>query len=109
MLSPVTITQRELLSISPEVRTYVRDSTTTRCVPTAPTAAVQGSLLVVPDEDEVALEPYQTLLLGHPTRSLPPKGAMIVPDPIEIYYKSLGLNKAPNIDHLTVAKESTAI
>ena len=64
--SPVTITQHELLSISPEVRTYVRDSTTTRRVPTAPAAAVQGSLLVVPEEDEVALELYQTLLLGHP-------------------------------------------
>ena len=66
MSSPVTITQHELLSISPKVRTYVRDSTTTRRVPAAPAIAIQGSLLVVPDEDEVALEVYQTLLLGHP-------------------------------------------
>ena len=89
--------------------TNVRDSTTTRCVPTAPAVAAQGSLLIVPDEDEVALEPYQTLLLSHPTQSLPPKGTTIVPDLIEIYYKLLGPNEAPNIDRLTVAKESTAI
>jgi len=111
MDSPVTITQRELLSIAPEVRGQVRESTTTRRIPTVPSTTTQASLQVTIDEDDedddMAYDIPPTV--ARTAEKTPPIGSTIVPDPIESYYNSLGPGEAPDLDRLTVAKESTAI
>ena len=109
MDSPVTITQRELLSLSPEIRGQVRESTTTRRVPTAATATAQTSLQVTIDEEDLAYEIAPAFALGKTGGTVPPIGSTIVSDPIELYYNSLEPGEVPDIDRLTVAKESTAI
>jgi hypothetical protein len=109
MDAPITITQRELLSISPELRTQVRDSTTTRRIPTATTGNTQATFHVATTDDE---EEYQTALafsLAQREGRVPPPGALVVADPIEAYYDSLEPGEILDTDRLTVAKESTAI
>ncbi|KAJ7121035.1 hypothetical protein C8R44DRAFT_831743 [Mycena epipterygia] len=59
--SPVTITQRQLLSIAPEVRAQMREETTSRRFPPKDNKATGSDL---------------------------PAGAFIVPDPYAIYYDS---------------------
>ena len=108
MDATITITQRELLSLSPEVRSQTRDVTTTRRVPTAP-AVAQASLQVVSDEDDIAYDFTPAFALRRTDERLPPKGAIVVADPIEDYYNSLEPGELPSLDRLTVAKESTAI
>ena len=104
MDSMVSVSQRELLSLSPELRAKVRDCTTTRRIPNTP--VTQTSLQVINDEEEEMYEITPAFTLGNRT---PPKGATIVPDPIESYYKSLEPGEIPDLNLLTVAKESTAI
>jgi hypothetical protein len=108
MDSQITITQRELLSLSPEVRGQVRESTTTRRIPAAATNATQPSLQVTFDDD-IAYDVAPTFALGKTAEKIPPMGSTIVTDPIELYYNSLEPGESPDIDRLTVAKESTAI
>ena len=107
MDTPVTITQRELLSISPEVRAQFRDSTTTRRVPTA--TAAQGTLQIVTLEDEIPDDAAHTFMFRRVDDRTPPQGATVVPDTFEAYYSSLEPGDMPISGHLTVAKESTAI
>ena len=96
--------------MSPKVHTQIRDSTTTKRIPTAATSTTLGLLEIVPEDDETAFDAYQSFTLGCPDMDrVPPKGATIVPDPIESYYNSLEPGESPNIDRLTVAKESTVI
>lgn len=102
--TPVTLTQRELLALSPEVRTRYRDDTTTRRIPIPPEP--QPAFLFVDEEDDPSIEPSYSFALQDKRL---PEGAIIVPDPIEAYYKSLAVGEAPDITRLTVAKESTAI
>lgn len=108
MDASITITQRELLSISPEVRSQVREVTTTRRMPTVTPSTVQSSLTVVDDADEDST-PVPTFALQDTLGRLPPPGAAVVGDPIESYYNSLSPGESPDIDRLKVAMESTAI
>ena len=103
----VSITQRELLSLSPEVRAKYRDSTTTRRIPNV--AGTQASLQMIADDEELPYDPALVLALDKSLDRQLPHGATIVADPIEEYYQSLKPGEEPNIDRLTVAKESTAI
>lgn len=113
MEAPITITQRELLSLSPEVRSQVRDVTTTRRIPNNPPVAIQNALqldeyLMDDNEDLVSTE----TMLSQPCcthRRLPPRGAIIIPDPIERYYRSLPPGQEPDPDRLIIAKESSAV
>jgi hypothetical protein len=109
MEAPITITQRELLSLSPEVRAQVRDVTTTHRIPTAAASTTQGSLQIAISEEDIAFDIAQTFALRRTDERIPPKGAIVVADPIEEYYGSLEPGEIPSIDRLTVAKESTAI
>ena len=109
MDASILITQRELLSLSPEVRSQVWDVTTTRRIPTATPSAVQNSLFVIEEEEEDVVETVRTFTLEGTDKWCPPKGATIVEDPIESYYKSLHPGELPDLDHLKVAMESTAI
>ena len=109
MDAPITITQRELLSLSPEVRSQVREITTTRRIPTAPVADAQAALQVTFEDEDVPYDITPTFVLGRRERNPLPAGATIVSDPIESYYNSLEPGEEPDLDRLTVAKESTAI
>ena len=109
MDASVTITQRELLSLSPEVRAQMRDSTTTRRIPTAPIGAASVSLQAVVDEDDVTVDTAPSFVLRHAEGFVPPPGSLVITDPILAYYESLEPGEIPNIDRLTVARESTAI
>ncbi|KAJ7279556.1 hypothetical protein C8J57DRAFT_1037050, partial [Mycena rebaudengoi] len=93
---PVTITQRELLSLSPEVRAQVREATTSRRVTPSPKAAnstppIQqfNSGSVLPSNESVP--------------ELPPD-AVVVPDPFETYFNA---GQVP--EDLVVSMESSAI
>ena len=109
MDAPITITQRELLSLSPEVRAQVREVTTTKRVPTVVPAVAQGSLQVVDEEYDIAYDMVPSFTLGSTNDRIPPEGSLVVPDQYETYYNSLRPGEPPSVDRLTVAKESTAI
>jgi hypothetical protein len=105
---PITITQRELLSLSPEVRAQVRDVTTTRRIPNT-SATTQGSLQVIYEDDVTDFTDFDMTPAFVLETKVPPKGSLIVADPIESYYNSLEPGEEPDINRLTVAKESTAL
>ena len=108
MDSPITITHQELLSLSPKVCKQIRDSTTTKCIPTSAISSTLGSLEIVPEDDETVIDAYQLFTLGCPDLDrVLPKGATIVPDPIELYYNSLEPGKSPNIDCLNSVLKSS--
>jgi hypothetical protein len=109
METPITITQRELLSLSPEVRSQVRDVTTYKRIPTPAAAPLQGNLYVANSPEDIAYDIAPTFALETIDERIPPKGATVIPDPIEAYYNSLAPGESPSLDRLTVAKESTAI
>ena len=107
MEAPITITQRELLSLSPEVRLQVREVTTTKQVLTENKQPMQT--FVVEEEEATEEIPISAFAYQHAPHRIPPEGSTIIPDPIETYYKSLKHGQEPDLDRLTVAKESTAI
>jgi hypothetical protein len=109
MESPITITQRELYSLSPEVRAKVRDDNTTRRIPNILANPGQASVHFAVDSSDLPFDIASTFALGRTETRDPPRGATIIADPIETYYKSLEPGEVPNLDRLTVAKESTAI
>jgi hypothetical protein len=104
---PITITQRELLSLSPEVRAQVREVTTTKRIPNP--VATQGTLQIFDETYDIAYDSTPAFAFEDTNFRTPPEGSLVVPDPIETYYNSLNPGEKPNIDRLTVAKESTAI
>jgi hypothetical protein len=113
MEAPITITQRELLSLSPEVRSQVRDVTTTRRIPNNPPIATQNALQFEEESNEEDTDNASSeTLYSQPCcrhNRVPPHGAIIVPDPIERYYRSLPPGQAPDPDRLIIAKESSAV
>jgi hypothetical protein len=119
MEAPITITQRELLSISPEVRSQVRDVTTMRRVSNNPAVASQNALQLEDEayDEVIDADPDGAMFAlpccaPHPRFRQPrelPSGAIIVPDPIERYYRSLPPGQSPDPDRLIVAKESSAV
>ena len=116
---PITITQRELLSLSPEVRSQVREVTTTRRMPSNPNPAVANQNALQLDEetlDKLTEESSAECLLHgkkicYDCRNgrTPPWGAIIVPDDFERYYHSLPSGEDPDPNRLIVAKESSAV
>jgi hypothetical protein len=113
MEAPITITQRELLSLSPEVRSQVRDVTTTRRIPNNPAVTSQNALQLEDESNKENMDEASTeTMLSRSYCShgrVPPRGAIIVPDPIERYYRSLPPGQEPDPDRLVVAKESSAV
>ena len=108
MDTPITITQKELLSLSPEVRSQVREATTTRRQPTGP-PIVQG-MMEEADEDVYNEGPsVAAFTVTSPYHRTPPEGATIIPDPIEAYLISLRPGEDPDPDMLTVAITTAAI
>ena len=113
MATQVTLTQRELLSLSAEVRSQVREATSARRSPAKDASNVRT---FYQDTDL----PYAIDDLEPPTRptvssfvnvlhqpETPPPGAIIIPDTYETYLKSLQPGQVPQ--PLIVAKESSAL
>jgi len=113
MDTPITITQRELLSLSPEVRSQVRDVTTTRRVPNNSTSASQNTLQEGEPYSHEELEEISTEALAmhrscRHRHEFPPR-AVSQPDSMERYIRSLPPGQEPDPDRLAVAKESSAV
>ena len=109
MDAAITITQRELLSLSPEVRAQVRESTTTRRVPFGQESTNQNLLQVEEEDEYEEEEPAAAYTVQKAHTRFPPEGATILSDPIEAYYQSLRPGELPDTDKLTVARPSAAI
>ncbi|KAJ7106002.1 hypothetical protein C8R44DRAFT_745648 [Mycena epipterygia] len=124
--SPVTITQRQLLSIAPEVRAHMREATTSRRLPPKdnknagdsvqqlfhdindplPYAAELDSLEQQRARDARSTAMFDSLPASYlqSAQSSLPAGAFVVPDPYSVYYDA---GTAP--DDLVVSMESSAI
>jgi hypothetical protein len=108
METPITITQKELLSLSPEVRSQVREATTTRRQPTGQPMA-QAMVEEIGDESDNEEPSVSTFTMNGTLHRTPPQGATIIPDPIETYLVSLKPGENPDPDMLTVAITTAAI
>ena len=117
MSTEVTVTQRELLSLSPEVRSQVREAVSAKrnvannAVKEIHTLAEDDALPFALDDIEPAeapaSPPVAMLMQTIQQPVVPPPGALIVPDPYETYLKSLPSGTMPEL--LVVAKESSAL
>src|SRR5271168_3603507 len=113
----ITITQRELLSLAPEIRSQVRDGTITRRLPNKDTNTSQNLYQAAEEEEE---DEHVAFYQGSPTRvpspkvnsvhyRTPPEGSIVIKDPIETYYCSLEPGEIPDPNQLVVAMESSAV
>ena len=116
MDAPITVTQRELLSLSPEIRSQVREATTTRRFPNKDGNTAQHYLDYQEDDDyetqhllNTVTEIIPTFAIENAHHRTPPTGSIVVPDPIETYYRSLRPGETPDPDRLVVAIESGAV
>jgi hypothetical protein len=116
MDTQVTLTQRELLSLSPEVRSQVRDSTTTRRIANKD-QPITRNLFQIEEEDQMDYNPdtprypastfaFATSDYHHHTTA---KGSVVVSDPVEAYYRSLNPEEEPDLERLIVAMDSAAV
>jgi len=112
MDAPITITQRELLSMSPEVRSQYRDSTTTRRMPYNNGNTAQNYLKMetgVADKQPTYAAEQSSFTFENTTNRALPEEALILPDPIEEYYNTLRHGEQPDPNQLIVAVESGAV
>ena len=113
MDAPVTLTQRELLSLSPEIRSQVRDNITTKRVPnkdyTPPKVQNYYKDDIDQDEEDDYYQSLEGFAIPHTNRLPPPKDAFIIPDPFEVYLNSLRPEENPDMDHLVVARTSSSV
>ena len=104
------ITQRELLSLSPESCSQVREIMTSHRIINKDNTTTQNlfqensDLIELQEENSV---PKFTMSIGN--NQTPPLGALIIPDPIKTYYKSLRPGEAPDFDQLVIVLESGAV
>ena len=116
MDAQVTLTQRELLLLSPEVRAQVREATSNKRV--VPGKEASKGINVLADDPALPMalddlnddddEPVAaTFINSVMTVSQPPPGSLIIPDPYETYLKTLPASVVPR--QLIVAKESSAL
>jgi hypothetical protein len=114
MDTQVTLTHRELLSLSPEVRAQVRDATSNRRIPPSKEAPKGINVLANDPALPMALDDINDDQSDQPITSTfvmmassPPPGSLIIPDPYETYLKTLPPGVIPR--QLIVAKESSAL
>jgi hypothetical protein len=118
MAASVTLTQRELLSLSPEVRSQVREATSAKRTANKEGNAKEIHTLAEDDNLAAALDdiepgdpqyrlPTATFINSIHQTKFPPPGSLIIPDPYEMYLKTLPIGAIP--DRLVVAKESSAL
>ena len=108
METPITITQRELLSLSPEVRSQVRESTTTRRLPNKDLPTTHA--LVQQEMDEAEEVTFPTIsAFSLPEVTYASDSSVTISDPVETYYRLLPPGFDPVEEALTVSLESSAI
>ena len=117
MATPVTLTQRELLSLSPEVRSQMREATSAKRAPPKEAAADVHTLatdsMVAAAIDDLDSEPTAlggttaTFVNSIRQPTIPPPGALVIEDAYDVYLKSLPQGTTPDV--LMVAKESSAL
>jgi hypothetical protein len=114
MLISVMLTQRKLLSLSPEVCSQVREATLAKR--SAPKEPVKEIHTLAEDDnlpsalDDLAAENnYPNLIFTNAIHqpATPPPGSLIIPDPYEMDLKSLPNGATP--ETLVIAKESSAL
>ena len=112
MEAPITIMQRELLSLCPEVCSQVRDTTTMCCIPNRDNVSTQNFYEDQEDWDfnsQNIISPVTIFAVSNAYNRPLPKEALIVEDEIEAYYCSLSSGEDPDLNHLIVAGESHSI
>ena len=110
METPNTITQRKLISLSPEVQSQFRDSTITRKIPnkdTQTTQALWQEEIKSANEIEQLLPSISTFAL--PTVTYAPNCSITISNPIKAYYQLLLPGFDPHEEAFTVSLESSAI
>ena len=107
MEAPITITQKELLSLSPEVCSQVRDATMTRCIPNRDPVTMQN---LYKDQEDLYTDSLTTTFVLSDAYNRPIlQDTFIVEDEIENYYRSLGAEEDPELGRLIVSGDSSAI
>jgi hypothetical protein len=125
----LVISYHELLSLSPEVRSQVRDAVSSKRVPTKDNAKIVRANANIVQQEELTEEERSYLFADEelvpfeeeqrsqvPTfvnrtsiKTQPPEDAIIIDDPIDRYYRGLAPGETPKYDCLIVAKESSAL
>lgn len=112
METPITLTQRELLSLSPEVRTQVAEVTIKKHIPKDQSVLVM--IEEVPDEEEpIPRKTEETHNKYKPvaftiTARTPPDNATIIADPYEVFLRENACAAHP-VEPVQVAVESNAL
>jgi hypothetical protein len=110
MATQVTLMQQELLSLSPEVRSQVREAMLARRTAATNKEPLKSINTLANDNSISAAlnDPPTSMFINllHQTATLPP-GLLIVPDLYETHLKSLPDRAVP--ERLIVAKESSAL
>jgi hypothetical protein len=119
MDTPITVTQRELLSLSPEVRTQLADVTIKKRVPREP--ILQATIEEIEDEDDDELTRKRKIserearLAAHLPAAFvaaartPPANATVIADPYEAYLRKNAGNGHSTESGIVVAAESNAL
>ncbi|KAJ7123500.1 hypothetical protein C8R44DRAFT_620952 [Mycena epipterygia] len=100
--SPVTITNRQLLSIAPEVRAQMREETSSRRAPTKENKPAVQQLFHDVDIHSPLPFSIDSALESDTIEEQP--GAFVIPDPYAVYYDA-----GPIPDDLVVSMESSSI
>jgi gag-polyprotein putative aspartyl protease len=112
METPITLTQRELLSLSPEVRAQVAEVTIKKRVPRDQSALVM--IEEIPDEEEpISRKTEETRDKYKPaafavTARTPPDNATIIADPYEVFLRENACATHP-VEPVQVAAESNVL
>lgn len=126
MNTPIVLTTQEVLSLSSEVRAQYREATTTRRQPSRERETASTNLYTTPtvapltypvyhydseDDEYYARFDNDSYSFSAPPANgrAPPKGATVVGDPYEAYYRGLPAGTAADPRHLTVSLETSAI
>ncbi len=106
MDTQVTMTQRELLSLLPELRTQVNDMTARRCFTCI---NVQESIEDTDlDKPERSTEKHMLLMFSVAKRA-PPANVTIIADPYEALLKACPAEELAGLDVIEVAAESNTL
>ena len=122
METPITVTQRELLSLAPEVRTQMADATIRKRIPRDPAAQTANRTPVahamieeVPDKDDPESTQKESTHVSHMPAAFaaavrtPPPDATIIDDPYEAYLRENTGIADPTDSNTVVAAESSAL
>ena len=108
METPITLTQEELLLLSPEICSLVRDITTTCCIHNKDLVTNHNMMQIEEIEESDKVPAILTFAVQYAHHCTPPTGAIVLPDPIATYCDSLN-GEEPNPDRLTVATNTTSV